>query len=79
VIQCGKSSSIGYTHFDFCFGSDCIPFGSPKFVGEAIIIESSSIALSVLLEEDVQEYFVLVSHWPRWLLWGTPLPRRMFI
>jgi hypothetical protein len=50
-----------------------------KFVGEAIIIGSSFIALSVLIGEDVQEYFVFISHWPSRLLWGTPLPRPMFI
>jgi hypothetical protein len=44
-------------------GVVAIPFGNPKFIGEAIIIELSFITLSVLVWEDIQKYFMLVLRW----------------
>jgi hypothetical protein len=39
-------------------GVIAIPFGSPKFIGEAIVIELSFITLSVLIWKGM-----LVLHW----------------
>jgi hypothetical protein len=62
VIYGGKHQCVNHPLIS-AIGVVAIPFGNPKFIGEAIIVELSFIALSVLVWQDYTKALMVVLRW----------------